>query len=247
MGLACLSCGYENDATRVYCHKCGLRLERKSMAAPPTGFTPAAEITAARTRKPSIPWGSYFAAMVKLLILGVVASAVVVAVLPPPNIPPRLASDESLANRLNGLIEDSAGAAGARAFSVSAVDAGVWLATMVRMPTGSETSLLKPERLYLVPGEGEALVGLECALPLGLKVYFEGVYAPETTGGGTTLVPRRYSVGRLPLPGVTGHLVQRQFDGLASALQVALRPLSQASQIIVTPQAITLRWANQTP
>lgn len=247
MGLACLSCGYDNDATRVYCHNCGLRLERKTMAAPPTGFTPAAEITAARTRKPSFPWGSYFAALVKLLILGVFAGLVVLVLLPPPNVPSRLASDENLAKRLNGLIEDSAGAAGTRAFSVPAVDASVWLATMVRMPSGSENSLLKPERLYLVPGEGEALVGLECVLPVGLKVYFEGVYAPESSGGGTTLVPRRYSIGRLPLPEVAGYLVQRQFDGLATALQGALYPLSQASQINVTPQTITLRWANKTP
>lgn len=217
------------------------------MAAPPTGFTPAAEITSARTRKSSVRWRAYISALVKLLIFGVVAGLVVMALLPPPNVPPRLASDENLATRLNGLIEDSAGATGARAFSVPAVDASVWLATMVRMPSGSEASLLKPERLYLVPGEGEALVGLECALPMGLNVYFEGVYAPEPSGRGTTLVPRRYSIGRLPLPGVSGYLVQRQFDGLASALQGALRPLSQASQINVTPQTITLRWANQTP
>ena len=242
MGLACLSCGYDNDATRVYCHNCGLRLERKTMAAPPTGFTPAAEITAARTRKRSLPWGAYFSALVKWLMLAVVAGLVVMALLPPPNIPARVATDENLATRLNGLIEDSAGATGARAFSVSAVDASVWLATMVRRPVGFENSLLKPERLYLVPGEGEALVGFECALPWGQNVYLEGVYAPETTGRGTTLVPRRYSIGRLPLPGVSGYLVQRQFDGLASALQVVLRPLSQASQIDVTPQAITLRW-----
>lgn len=217
------------------------------MAAPPTGFTPAAEITLARTRKSSVRWRAYISALVKLLIFGVVAGLVVMALLPPQNVPPRLASDENLATRLNGLIEDSAGATGARAFSVPAVDASVWLATMVRMPSGSEASLLKPERLYLVPGEGEGLVGLECTLPLGLNVYFEGVYAPEPSGRGTTLVPRRYSIGRLPLPGVSGYLVQRQFDGLASALQGALHPLSQASQINVTPQTITLRWANQTP
>lgn len=217
------------------------------MTAPPTVFTPAAEITATRTRKRSLPWGAYFSALVKLLILGVVAGLVVMALLPPPIVPPRLASDENLATRLNGLIEDSAGATGARAFSVPAVDASVWLATMVRLPSVSETSLLKPERLYLVPGEGEALVGLECALPLGLNVYFEGVYAPEPLGRGTTLVPRRYSIGRLPLPGVSGYLVQRQFDGLASALYGALQPLSQASQINVTPQNITMRWSNQKP
>ena len=105
MGLACLSCGYDNDATRVYCHNCGLRLERKTMAAPPTGFTPAAEITAARKRKRSLPWGAYFSALVKLLMLAVVAGLVVMALLPPPNIPARVASDENLATRLHGLIE----------------------------------------------------------------------------------------------------------------------------------------------
>lgn len=247
MGLACLSCGYDNDATRVYCHNCGLRLERKAMTAPPTGFTPAAEINAVRQRRPSLPWSSYFFALIKLVVLAAVLGSFVLAALPPKNVPPKLAEDPGLVDRLNGLIKDSAGAAGTRAFNVPSADASVWFQSMVKPSSSSEFILLKPERVYLVPQEGDALVGLQCAVPGGWQIYFQAVYAPESSAGGTTLVPREYSIGRLPLPGLSGYLVQRQFDGLATALRGALQPLSQASQINVTPQNITMRWSNQNP
>jgi hypothetical protein len=247
MGLACLSCGYDNDATRVYCHNCGLRLERKAMTVPPTGFTPATQINAARQRRPSLPWASYFLALVKLVLLGALLVAAGLALLPPKNVPAVLADDPGLVDRLNGLMENSADASGARAFSVPSADAGVWFQSMVKPSSSSEVSLLNLQRAYLVPREGEALIGLECVVPGGLKVYLEAVYAPESSARGTTLVAREYSIGRLPLPGVSGYLVQRQFDGLATALRGALQPLSQASQINVTPLNITMRWSNQNP
>lgn len=243
MALSCASCGYENDPTRVYCHNCGLRLERGRTAPPPTGFTHPTDV--ARMKKPRRPvaWGLYFRAMCKLALLAVLAGAIVMALRPPGNVPAPVPQDESLALRLNALLDSSSSSTEARAFALPAGDINRWLVSSVTMREGGEAVPLRPERIYAVPGNGKVRVGLEVGLAGSLKIFFEGDYEPVLGGDGYTLVPRRYSVGRLQLPVLLGWPVQRQFDGLTGALAEPLGQLARASYIGVSPETVTLRWS----
>jgi hypothetical protein len=84
---------------------------------------------------------------------------------------------------------------------------------------------------------------LEVNLAGVTAIFFEGDYAPVRGGNGYTLEPRRYSVGRLPLPVLLGWPVQKQLDGLGEALTGPLGQLSRASYIGVSPETVTLRWS----
>ena len=244
MGLRCASCGYDNDPTRVYCHNCGTRLERGGQAAPPpTGFTHPTDIGKMKKPRQPVAWGKYFGALLRLLVLGGLVAALVLALLPPHDVPAPVASDRALAQRLSSLVAASAGAGGTRAFSVPAGDINRWLVSSVALKEHDGIYRLKPERVYAVPGDGEVRVGVETKLPVGLDLYFEATFAPVPRGGGCGVEARGYSVGRLPLPAWAGVLVQKQFDSLAGALAGPLGQLAGASHIGITPEEVTLRWS----
>ena len=248
MGLKCSSCGYENDPTRVYCHSCGTRLERGAQAPPaPTGYMHPTDV--AKMKKPREPfaWGRSVAGIVRILVLAGLAIAVVLALLPPRDVPVAVTPDTALAGRLTTLVAASAQADGTRSFSLPAADINTWLASSVVLQSQSEGRFrLDPQRVYAVLGQGDVRVGLETKFPVGLRLYFEGRFAPVPEGDGTALVARSFSVGRLPLPAVGGVLVQRQFGSLVDALAGPLGDLSAASSIVITPQSVILRWSART-
>lgn len=247
MGLSCASCGYDNDPTRVYCHRCGKRLERGAQAPPaPTGFMHPTDVAKMKKPREPVAWGRYFGGLARLLFLAGLVGVAVLALLPPHDLPVEVAPDTALANRLTSLVAASAEADGERSFSVPAADINTWLVSSVvfKPPAGGIVSM-DPQRVYVVPGRGDARVGLEMKLPAGLLLYFEGCYAPVSAGGGTGLVARDFSVGRLPLPSLTGMLAQRQFDSLAGVLAAPLRNLAAAASIDITPETVTLRWSGR--
>ncbi len=247
MGLLCPSCSFDNDPTRVFCHNCGIRLERGNYApTPPTGFTTPSEVASFKKRRRPISWGQYFGALVRLLILGGLVTAIVLAFLPPPAVPPAVTANPDLVKRLSALLEDSARANSVRSFIIPSADVQVWMCSSVvlKESTGGIVTM-KPERVYAVPEDNLIRVGLVTQLPLDLRWYFEGDYVPVREASGYRLEAKRFSVGRLPLPPFADLMVSRQLDGIALALSKPLGELARASHIGVTPQAITLRWGGR--
>lgn len=249
MGLLCPSCSFDNDPTRVFCHNCGIRLERGGYTpAPPTGFTTPAEVAAFKKKRRPIPWGRYVGALVRLVILVSLAAAVALAFLPPHDVPPAVASDPDLVKRVSALIDDSATADSARSFSVPSSDVQVWLSSgVVFKSSAGGVFSMEPERVYAVPDDNMIRVGLIVRLPLEVPLYYEADYVPVRQADGYRLEAKRFSVGRLPLPPLVDVLVSRQLEGIAGALSRPLSQLAGASHIDVTPQTITLRWAGRQP
>jgi hypothetical protein len=197
-------------------------------------------------KKPRQPvaWGRFFSALVKLSVLALLVAAVALALLPPYKVPAPVEQDDNLATRLNGLLNDASSAPDARSFGLPAADVNRWLVSSVQLRGSDGAVKLRPERLYAVPGDGQVRVGLEVALPGAGQVFFEGDYAPVREDSGYTLQPRRYSVGRLPVPVLLGWPVQKQLDGLAAALGEPLAQLARASYIGIDPEMVTLRWSD---
>jgi hypothetical protein len=189
-----------------------------------------------------LPWAKYFAFLLKLCAVGFLLGAVVLALLPPRNLPPAVPGDEGVAERLSGLISDASEADSARSFAVPAADLQRWLAAAVKFQGTTGVLALDPRRIYLVPSNGRFRLGLELGLPAEKAVFMEGEYVPVRAGNGYTLRPAKYCIGRLPLPVFLGYPVERQFDGLKEALAVPLGQLAKASFIEVGPETVSLRW-----
>ncbi|MEY3481854.1 MAG: hypothetical protein RIQ71_2629 [Verrucomicrobiota bacterium] len=244
MGLRCASCGYDNDPTRVYCHKCGTKLERGAVAPPPpSGFTHPTDVSKSKRLRSPVPWRRYLEFVLQFGLFATLAAVFTLALLPPRHLPAPVQGDESLAKRLSGLVRDSGASSSARSFSVPATDLHRWLVALVKFPEPDSEFRPKPRRVYCEQGDGFVRIGIEASLLDKLDVYFEGDYAPVPDGSGSTMKPLRYSIGRLPLPVALGWPVERQFDGLREALATPLAQLAKASYIGVSPEAATLRWA----
>jgi len=244
MGLRCSGCGHDNDPTRVYCHNCGVKLERGgATTAPVTGFTHPTDVAKMKRPRAAVPWGKYFAFLAKLFVFAAVAAIVGAALLPPRDVPPPVPPDMALAERLSGLASDSSLAGSPRSFAVPAADAARWFASMVKFAPTESRFQLDPERVYIVQGDGTMRVGLIASLLGAVRIYFEGDYAPVPSAGGYALRPLRYSIGRLSLPVALGWPVERQMAALGDSLSGPLAPLANASFIGVTPDELTLRWA----
>lgn len=242
MGLLCKKCRYDNDPTRIYCHSCGTKLERGSSAAP-TGFTHPTDVLKMKKPRQPVEWGRYFGALGKVAILALLVAATVLALLPPHEVPAPVGADEGLASRLTDLLNDASSSPEARAFGLPADDVNRWLVSTVQLRGADGPLKLRPQRIYAVPGDGDVRLGLEVALPGAGHVFLEGDYAPVRGPGGYSLEPRRYSIGRLPLPVLLGWPVQKQMDGLANALPGPLGQLARASYIGISPESVTLRWS----
>lgn len=246
MGLNCASCGYDNDPTRVYCHNCGTKLERgEGDPAPPSVFSQPPKVKIKKHREP-VAWGRYFLFFLRLCLLGGLAAAIVLAILPPLSIPASVAPDEDVASRLSGLVQDAATADGKRGFAISAADLQRWLMTMVKFRRPQNPWEMDPQRVYAEQGDGSIRIGVEAAVAGAVNLYFEGKYTPvPAAGGGYELKPLGYSIGRLPIPAEPqwlGWVVERQMNTLGEALAEPLSQLSKASQVQVTPKEVVLTW-----
>lgn len=247
MGILCAGCGYDNDPTRVYCHNCGVKLERAgATTTAPTGFTHPTDVKKMKRPRTPLPWGKYFAFFFKLCAFAAVAAVLTAAFLPPRDVPPPVDPDKDLAERLSALVSDASSADSPRSFAVPATDVSRWLATVVKFSPSDGPVRIDPKRVYSVQGDGTIRIGLETSLLGAADLYFEGDYAPVANGAGYSLQPVRYSIGRLPLPVVLGWPVERQLAGLGDALAVPLSQLAKASHIGVAPDQLTLRWAGTT-
>lgn len=249
MGLRCAGCGHDNDPTRVYCHDCGVKLERGSAAAPtPTGFTHPTDVLKMKGPRAATPWGKYFGFLLKLAVLAGLVAVVAFALMPPDNIPAPVEGDDNVARRISDLVSDASSADSARSFALPAADLQRWLASVVKFEGSTGLLALDPRRVYIVPSDGRFRLGLEVGLPAEMSVFMEGEYVPVRAGEGYSLRPVGYSIGKLHLPVAFGYPVERQFAGLRDALAVPLGQLAEASFIGIAPDAVSLRWSgSQSP
>ena len=101
MKLICPECRRENEAERIYCHDCGARLDRSSLAKiAPTGED--AKETQRRLRTMLDPQRAKMRLMffnISKLILGAFAAAAVIQMVLPPDVPPRTKSVVSAADQ----------------------------------------------------------------------------------------------------------------------------------------------------
>ncbi len=245
MGLACQSCGYDNDPTRVFCHNCAARLVSSGGGAPPSGFTPAPQLQAAR-QKPTrgLPWAELFRAGIRLLVPGLLLAALVLAFLEPVGVPPPADPlPEAEVAAVDGLLRDSSSVMdGSRSFALPVEKINGYLAAVVRpAAAGGDTWRARPQRAYVVGGEGNLRLGLEIALPVG-RMFLEETLQPEIDGQGSTLRVVAAHLGRLPVHPLLAGWIDVPLQRLAGALHPQVAALGGADSVKIGGGQVTLQW-----
>jgi len=253
--IQCQSCGFENDPTRVFCHNCGVRLERPAEVVEQVAKEKEAAAQKAATLRQAGPGAAkkerfslaYLlvdsgVALVKLGFLAALLAVIFLMLQTPDNIPAPLPESLPRSQQFKETILEYAVNPYPRTLEVPAQMAEFLLANEFTLSSAAGSlALLKaePRRLYSIPGNNEFVVGIEFYL-LYLDAYLTSTFAVEN--GEVRLIGG--SVGRLPVPKVllpywnwTGMLTDS-----GSELVEALR---KCREIEITPSQVTLRWTGQ--
>jgi hypothetical protein len=238
--LICPECRRENEAERIYCHDCGARLDRTALAkAAPKGEDP--KETHRRLRSMLDPQREKIRLMffkVSKLILGAFATAALVQMLLPPDLPPRTKSGE-FPPQINLDIENAAMNHNAPPLRYTDAQVNAYLGSALKSKQAPLSKLLQFERAVVNFDENICRITLERSL-FGFSV-FTGTSSKVTLENGTLKASNNGgTIGRLPVHPLLMKYADPIFSDLWAALERERKAVSKMSAIEFHPQAVVL-------
>jgi hypothetical protein len=238
--LICPECRRENEAERIYCHDCGARLDRTALAkVAPKGED--AKETHRRLRSLLDPQRVKMRLMffkVSKLVLGAFATAALVQMLLPPDLPPRAKSGE-FPPQINLDIENAAMNHNAPPLRYTDAQVNAYLGSALKSKQAALSKLLQFERAVVNFDENVCRITAERSL-FGFSV-FTGTSAKVTLENGTLKASNTGgTIGRLPVHPFLMKYADPIFSDLWAALERERKAVSKMSAIEFHPQAVVL-------
>jgi hypothetical protein len=199
--LTCPECRRDNEAERIYCHDCGARLDRSTLAGRATGKKETAEELHKRMRgmfsQRGVKARLLFLNIAKMTLLaGIVAAAVVILI--PPDVPPAVKSEE-FPPQINLSLETLTESRQPQSVQFSEEGVNAYLASALkRKKEKLNHPLIDFERAMVAFTEGNCRVTIERSI-FGYSIFSSGDYAIQITGGKVTASPRSGAIGRMPI------------------------------------------------
>ena len=238
--LICPECRRENEAERIYCHDCGARLDRTALAKiAPKGED--AKETHRRLRSLLDPQRAKMRRMffkISKLILGAFATAALVQMLLPPDLPPRTKSGE-FPPQINLDLENAALNHNAPPLRYTDAQVNAYLGSALKSKQAALSKLLQFERAVVSFDENvcritaeRSLFGFSVFTATSSKVTLENGTLKASNNGGT--------IGRLPIHPALMNYADPIFSDLWAALERERKSVSKMSAIEFHPQAVVL-------
>ncbi len=245
--LACQDCGHANEVERVYCHNCGVKLDRSSLpaaAAPDTGDTrrrpPVNKLA------PKSPWHptKLLSEAFKILIYSCFAGALVQAVRPPPDVP-ELTEDAVLTAPMIVVdMQDAAAQPKPVRLVYTESQVNGYLKNAIRAKKENKSSLssvTKFERIYARLNPGEVHMGV------AQSVFGYALHAGIDMEPTFTLLKKDVEVlggnfGRLHVPGPVMKYLRIVFSRVWTALEQDKKALKEASRLTVEKGAVSVEF-----
>lgn len=237
MKLVCPECRRENEPERIYCHDCGARLDRSTLAkeAPKEE---APEATHKRVK------AMFDARGVKLrrrffqgskLILGALATAAVVQMIRPPDLP-EVPKAEMLSRQISLELESAAMDPRTPPLRFTETELNSYLAYSLRSKKATLSKYLNFERAVFNLQEGYGNITVERSL-FGLSVFTTGSYGFAQQNGAVAVKSRGGMLGRLPVhPALMAYVGNVLFGDVLTAVDRDRKSLSKLGSIELHPQ-----------
>lgn len=254
--IKCQSCGHENDPTRVFCHNCGIRLERPDGTvaeierAEREGDRKAAEARrrlAAPKKKPGPPIHVVLLrglfSFVRISILAALLAVLILIFRAPDGVPPEATGAPEEAEALHADVFAAANARFRTHVVITEDQANNFLLEKVDITGGKIPGLgaVEGRRTYVVLRDGGLQLGAEYGL-FGLRCFLTADYSVGAAGGGLTAEPQSFAIGRLPLPKALARGPLRWDKTLANALETEMQALAAADRIELSEGKAALSW-----
>ncbi|MFZ1219220.1 MAG: zinc ribbon domain-containing protein [Chthoniobacterales bacterium] len=238
--LVCPECRRENEPERIYCHDCGARLDRTALAkVAPKGED--AKATQRRLRTMLDPGRVKMRLMffkISKLILGAFATAAVVQMLLPPDVPAPAKSGE-FPPQINLDLENAALNRGSAPLRYTDAQVNAFLGSALKSRQAALSKWLQFERAFVSFDENVCRITLQRSL-FGFS-FFTATSSNVTLADGALKASNNGgSIGRLPVHPALMKYADPIFADLWAALDREKKSVSKMSAIEFHPQAVVL-------
>jgi zinc-ribbon domain len=214
--LICPECGHENEPERVYCHRCGARLDRSGVASRQKEVKDTQRHIRKMLNPQKLAFHRLFFMTCKLAI-GACAAAAVIQMILPPDVPS--AVKDAAPRQINFDLENAIYSHRPAQLAYTEEQVNAYLAyTLKSKQSALNKPLLNFKRAIVGFGEGSVTVTAERAL-FGYSLYTASAYAARAEEGKMIASNKGGSIGRLPFPPVIMQFMDIVFADLWSALQ----------------------------
>ena len=238
--LVCPECQRQNEPERIYCHDCGARLDRSSLAkVAPQGEDP--KQTQRRLKQLIDPGHLKMRLMffkISKLILGACALAVLIEMLrSPDDLPERLKNIEL--QQINLDLEKAIASHSAAPLQYSDVQVNAFLVNVGRSRQAAFNKFPQFERAFVHLDEGVCRITEERSL-LGFSVFHEISYNVTLQNGTLTASSNGGRIGRMPIHPMVMKYGDILFKDLWSALDSERKAVSKMGAIEFHPKTVIL-------
>ncbi|MEY2497496.1 MAG: hypothetical protein QOD12_1052 [Verrucomicrobiota bacterium] len=238
--LVCPECRRENESERIYCHDCGARLDRSSLAkVVPKGEDP--KETHRRLRAMLDPRRAQMRQMffkVSKLVLGSCVLAAVIQMLLPPDVPPRAKSAE-FPPQINLELENATLNHGGTPLHYTEAQVNAYLSNALKSKQSALSKLLQFERAIVQFDENICRVTAERSL-LGYSIFTATSSKVTLQDGKLIAANNGGTIGRLPIHPALMKYADLIFSDLWNALDREKKSVSKMGAIEFHPQAVVL-------
>lgn len=258
---ACVSCGFENDATRVFCTNCGTRLPEEltaskqpdidlpaSRSAPSIGtFRPGQSIHPHKQKQPG-SGGALFSQLVFTAAMGAIIATLIQMARTPDNIPVAAAPNAAGAQKTFEALQQCAASPSSKTWTLNAGAINEFVISTIQMVPASQSSSLQAEfrRAFVKLNNGEVDFFIEQRF-LTRDLYFRLGFVPETGTDGLTARVVGASIGRLPIHPALVPALMPVFNPSLAGLEQATTILHKASAATITPTDVLIKWPGSAP
>ena len=240
MKLVCPECRRENEPERIYCHDCGARLDRSSLAKEKSKEEDP-KATQKRLKSMLDPQRALMRRRFfqgSKLVLGALALAGLVQMLRPPDLPAQ-AETEMLPAQINLDLENAAMNPRSGPLRYTEEQVNGYLAYALKSKQAALSKLLKFERAVTRLEEGYCMVTVQRSL-FGFSVFTTGSYNVTLQNGGIAAQTRGGWIGRMPIhPALMQH-AGILFEDVWTALDRDRKNMMKLGAIEFHPKAVVL-------
>lgn len=238
--LVCPECRRENEPERIYCHDCGARLDRTALAkVAPKGED--AKETERRLRTMLDPQRAKMRHLffkVSKMILGALATAVLIQMLLPPDLP-ALAKTGEFPPQINLDLENAALNHQTAPLQYTEVQVNAYLGSALKSKQAALSKLLQFERAVVSFDETVCSVTAERSL-FGFSVYTSTTSKVSVQNGTVNATNVGGGIGRLPIHPLIMRYGDALFADLWAALDREKKSIAKMGTIEFHPHAVML-------
>jgi hypothetical protein len=244
--LVCPECRHDNEPERIYCHACGARLNRSPLAKEKSALENPEEMQRRVRRMFGGQPDRFKRVFFKLskIILGACATAAVVLMLMPSEVPLKKKYEE-LPRQINFDLETATTDHRGAQLHYTEEQVNAYLVNALRSKQAAlNEPLLHFERASVKMDEGVCRITAERSV-LGYSLYTTGIFAVSTANGNVAVSNRGGSIGRLQIHPEIMKYGDVVFADLWKALDRERKLVAKLAAIEFHPQTVVLTAASE--